>query len=372
MPRLNPYSEIEFVMIAQRIKVLSLGVQAQMLGFSGTYTDLFTGPPELFPEGMADQAKLIRGSYRAQNWDDFLHKTQEALDRVGAIAIPLTSSQYPAQLKQISRAPPILYVRGSIEQLHMPQIAIVGSRKMTRVGQQNALGWSRFLANSGFTVTSGLARGVDGTAHQGALQASNGGTIAVMATGIDKIYPQQHQFLAEQIVDSGGCLVTEFEPGTEPFPQRNRIISGLSLGVLVIEAAVKSGSLITARTALEQNREVFAIPGSIHNTQSKGCHSLIKQGATLVEEAADIVVELASGLDRLKESLTPENPESKPVSGFDADQQELLELIGFDPVDLDSLSRLSQWPAARLAQALVSLELCSAIDNDNGFYQRLI
>lgn len=376
MPRLNPYSEIEFVMIAQRIKVLSLGVQAQMLGFSGTYTDLFTGPPELFPEGMADQAKLIRGSYHAQNWDDFLHKTQEALDRVGAIAIPLTSSQYPAQLKQISRAPPILYVRGSIEQLHMPQIAIVGSRKMTRVGQQNALGWSRFLANSGFTVTSGLARGVDGTAHQGALQASNGGTIAVMATGIDKIYPQQHQFLAEQIVDSGGCLVTEFEPGTEPFPQhfpqRNRIISGLSLGVLVIEAAVKSGSLITARTALEQNREVFAISGSIHNPQSKGCHSLIKQGATLVEEAADIVVELASGLDRLKESLTPENPESKPVSGFDADQQELLELIGFDPVDLDSLSRLSQWPAARLAQALVSLELCSAIDNDNGFYQRLI
>ena len=158
MPRLNPYSEIEFVMIAQRIKVLSLGVQAQMLGFSGTYTDLFTGPPELFPEGMAGQAKLILGSYHAQNWDDFLHKTQEALDRVGAIAIPLTSSQYPAQLKQISRAPPILYVRGSIEQFHMPQIAIVGSRKMTRVGQQNALGWSRFLANSGFTVTSGLAR----------------------------------------------------------------------------------------------------------------------------------------------------------------------------------------------------------------------
>ena len=376
MSRLKPHTELEFVMIAQRIKVLTLSVQAEMLSFSQTYTDLFVGPTALFPDAMAEQVKRIRDTYYAEHWDDFLDKTKQALERVGAIAIPLTSSQYPALLKQISRAPPIVYVRGSIEQLHMPQIAIVGSRKMTRVGQQNALDWSRFLANSGFTVTSGLAKGVDGTAHQGALQASNGGTIAVMATGIDKIYPQQHRFLAEQIVDSGGCLVTEFEPGTEPFPQhfpqRNRIISGLSLGVLVIEAAVKSGSLITARAALEQNREVFAIPGSIHNPQSRGCHSLIKQGATLVEEAADIVVELASGLDRLKESLTPENPESKPVSGLDADQQELLELIGFDPVDLDSLSRLSQWPAERLSQALVSLELCSAIDNDNGFYQRLI
>jgi|TARA_B110000908_G_scaffold164836_1_gene213407 DNA processing protein len=258
----------------------------------------------------------------------------------------------------------------------MPQIAIVGSRKMTRVGEQNALNWGRFLANSGFTVTSGLARGIDGAAHQGALQASGGATIAVMATGIDKIYPKQHQFLADQIVDSGGCLVTEFEPGTEPFPQhfpqRNRIISGLSLGVLVIEAAMKSGSLITARTALEQNREVFAIPGSIHNPQSKGCHSLIKQGATLVEEAADIVGELGSALGSLKESLKSKNPEAKSVLDFDQDQRELLELIGFDSIDLDTLIRLSQWPAVRLSQVLVSLELCSAIDNDNGFYQRLI
>ena len=375
MSRLKPYSELEFAMIAQRIGDLTLSVQAQILNFSETYTNVFIGPTARFPDAMAEKIQGIRDSYHAVNWDDFINKTQEALVRVGAIAIPLTSSEYPTLLRQISRAPPLLYVRGSIEQLHMPQIAIVGSRKMTRVGQQNALGWSRFLANSGFTVTSGLARGVDGTAHQGALQASKGGTIAVMATGIDKIYPQQHQFLAEQIVDSGGCLVTEFEPGTEPFPQhfpqRNRIISGLSLGVLVIEAAVKSRSLITARTALEQNREVFAIPGSIHNPQSKGCHSLIKQGATLVEEAADIVVELASGLDFLQESLTPENSESKLDIGFDTDQQELLDLIGFDPVDLDTLSRLSRWPATRLSQALISLELCSAIANDNGLYQRL-
>ena len=209
-----------------------------------------------------------------------------------------------------------------------------------------------------------------------ALQASSGGTIAVMATGIDKIYPKQHRLLAEQIVDSGGCLVTEFQPGTEPFaqhfPQRNRIISGLSLGVLVVEAAVKSGSLITARTALEQNREVFAIPGSIHNAQSKGCHLLIKQGATLVEQAADIVTELAGALAGLRENLHAENIASTPTFDFDEDQRVLLDIIGFDPIDLDTLSRASSWPAEKLSQTLVRLELCHAIDNNNGYYQRLV
>ena len=368
MSMIKCHTELEFALIAQQIKSLTLSVQAQMLGYSETYANLFIGPIILFPDSMREQISLIRKKYHAPDWNDFLQQHKETLDRINASAIPRTSKEYPLLLKQTSRPPSILYVRGSTELLHMPQIAIVGSRRMTRVGQQNALSWSRFLANSGFTVTSGLALGVDGSAHQGALQASSGGTIAVMATGIDKIYPKQHRLLAEQIVDSGGCLVTEFEPGTEPlaqhFPQRNRIISGLSLGVLVVEAAVKSGSLITARTALEQNREFFAIPGSIHNAQSKGYHLLINQGATLVEQAANIVTELAGALAGLIENLH--------AVDFDEDQRLLLDIIGFDPVDLDTLSRASMWPAEKLSQTLVRLELCHAIDNNNGYYQRLV
>ena len=222
------------------------------------------------------------------------------LSGVGAQIIPITSLDYPQQLKQISSAPPLLYSLGQTDNLHLPQIAIVGSRRMTRGGENNALQWSRFLANSGFTITSGLALGVDGCAHRGALEATNGKTVAVMATGIDSIYPQRHRQLAEQILDSGGTLVTEFHPNEKPlpthFPRRNRIISGLSLGVLVVEAAVKSGSLITARYALEQNREVFAIPGSIHNPQSRGCHLLIKEGAQLVESGDDIIAELGGAM----------------------------------------------------------------------------
>jgi DNA processing protein len=370
------HTELEFALIAQQIKSLTLGVQAQILAYSETYANIFIGSITLFPDSMREQITLIRKKYHTQEWYEFLHQHKETLDRINASAIPRTSKEYPPLLKQTSRLPSILYVRGSTELLHMPQIAIVGSRRMTRVGQQNALSWSRFLAHSGFTVTSGLALGVDGAAHQGALQASRGGTIAVMATGIDKIYPKQHRLLAEQIVDSGGCLVTEFQPGTEPFaqhfPQRNRIISGLSLGVLVVEAAVKSGSLITARTALEQNREVFAIPGSIHNAQSKGCHLLIKQGATLVEQAADIVTELAGALAGLRENLHAENIASTPTFDFDEDQRVLLDIIGFDPIDLDTLSRASSWPAEKLSQTLVRLELCHAIDNNNGYYQRLV
>jgi DNA processing protein len=167
-------------------------------------------------------------------------------------------------------------VLGNSDRLHLPQIAIVGSRRMTRGGESNALQWAQYLAEAGFTITSGLALGVDGAAHRGALQASQavGTTIAVMATGIDQIYPYRHRQLADQILQADGALITEFAPGSEPvaarFPQRNRIISGLSLGVLVVEAALKSGSLITARYAMEQGREVFAIPGSIHNPQSRG------------------------------------------------------------------------------------------------------
>ncbi|MEJ6774059.1 MAG: DNA-processing protein DprA, partial [Porticoccaceae bacterium] len=277
--------ETHYGLVAQYLTEFPPRVQSQLVEQTGSYTALFTKSPESLEPQFQEIVRRLQQEYHQQRWSDQVDSTMALVERVGAQIIPITSLDYPQQLKQISSAPPLLYSLGQIDNLHLPQIAIVGSRRMTRGGENNALQWSRFLANSGFTITSGLALGVDGCAHRGALEAANGKTVAVMATGIDSIYPQRHRQLAEQILDSGGTLVTEFHPNVKPlptnFPRRNRIVSGLSLGVLVVEAAVKSGSLITARYALEQNREVFAIPGSIHNPQSRGCHLLIKEGAQL-------------------------------------------------------------------------------------------
>jgi DNA processing protein len=194
-----------------------------------------------------------------------------------------------------------------------------------------------------------------------------------MATGIEHIYPARNTQLADQIIDGGGALVTEFPPGTQPrpahFPQRNRIISGLSLGVLVVEAAVKSGSLITAKYALEQNREVFAIPGSINNPQSKGCHQLIKQGATLVESVTDIVDELRGPLGVLSEQLAKAEP-VRQLPELSLEETKLLELMGYDPILIDDIH--SPWSMEQLSQLLVSLEIKGVISNQQGYYQRLL
>ena len=367
--------EINYALVAQQIEGLTLSTQEQILTATKTYRNLFEGSVSQFPPTLAATINAVRKIYHKRDWQGFLANHQEALFKSNAKVISCTSDEYPPLLKQISRAPRLLYVRGSVTNLHLPQIAIVGSRQMTRSGQQNALTWSRFFADSGFTITSGLALGVDGIAHEGALQASAGSTIAVMATGIDKVYPKRHQKLGDRIVDAGGTLVTEFSPGINPlarhFPQRNRIISGLSLGVLVVEAAIKSGSLITARTALEQNREVFAIPGSIHSPQSKGCHLLIKQGAHLVETADEVIAELGGALGRYDEAIVKQQMKD-PKLGLDKIQTELLEILSFDPVPLDTLVEVSKWPIGKLAPVLVSLELSGCIANDNGFYQRLI
>jgi DNA processing protein len=289
--------------------------------------------------------------------------------------LSLGGEDYPPLLREIPRPPPLLYVRGDPSLLSMPQLAIVGSRNPTPGGRDNAYRFAQFLAGNGFAVTSGLALGVDGAAHSGALEA-DGRTIAVMGTGIDRLYPSRHKALAEQIVAKGGALVTEFPLGVTAqrshFPQRNRVISGLSVGTLVVEAAAKSGSLITARFALQQGREVFAIPGSIHNPLARGCHSLIRQGATLVETARDIVEELG-GMLGYQHTLLPESSGLEPDPElFSAEERAILDALGHDPQTLDDLLGKGTLQVGSLAASLISLELKGAVsETPNGYVRTL-
>ncbi len=226
------------------------------------------------------------------------------------LVLKRTDPLYPAPLREIHKPPETLFVAGNPAVLSEPQIAIVGCRQMTAYGAENAFQFAQALAEMGITITSGLAVGIDTMAHQAAL-SGKGTTIAVLGTGLHHIYPQQNEALAREICEKGGAVISEFPLTTQPFPynfpKRNRIISALSMGVLVIEAAEKSGSLITARFALEQNREVFALPGSIHSPTSRGCHKLISEGAVLVQSLSDLIVHLKS---TLQASL-----QTAPVSG---------------------------------------------------------
>lgn len=296
--------------------------------------------------------------------------------------ITIEDPDYPGLLRQIPAPPPLLFVRGNIGCLNLPQIAIVGSRNPTNGGLENAQRFAEYLAGNGFAITSGLALGVDAAAHQGAL-AAQGKTIGVMGTGIDIIYPSRHRQLAQQILEAGGLLVSELPLGAGSkaahFPQRNRIISGLSYGVLVVEAAIQSGSLITAKTALQQNREVFAIPGSIHNPLARGCHQLIRQGATLVETGKDIVEQLDGMLSYQRETLSimhrkeQKNTQTEPKSldGLSALEQQLIQAMGYDPVNIDDLIERTEMTPGGLAALLVGLEIKGFVQQLGADYQRI-
>lgn len=290
--------------------------------------------------------------------------------------ICFNDARYPALLKQISDPPALLYVSGDPEYLLQPQLAMVGSRHPTASGERTAREFARHLANAGITITSGLATGIDAACHQGALQGL-AGTIALVAHGLDKMYPASHHQLAEHITGNG-ALVSEMPIGTEPqrglFPRRNRLISGLSLGTLVVEAALRSGSLITARHAMEQGREVFAIPGSIHNPLARGCHSLIRQGAKLVETADDILEELAPHLRRPESATNPEKIQINPQrqhAELDPDHQKLLKCLDYEPRPIDSLVTCSGFSAAQVASMLLILELEGSIVCKSGLYTRI-
>lgn len=274
------------------------------------------------------------------------------------------SVNYPALLKEINDPPPVLYAKGQLSALNKPKLAVIGSRNPSITGSENAKYFAKALASHGVTIVSGLALGVDAQAHIGCLEAA-GQTIAVMGTGIDCIYPRRHIKLAEQIVQNG-LLLSEFPIKSPPtaghFPRRNRIISGLSLSILVVEAAIKSGSLITARMALEQNRDVLAIPGSIHNPLARGCHYLLQQGAKLITSVDDVLDELQLA------TTTP--PNDKPVFSLASKNENLVKFIGFEMTTIDQIVLRSGYTVEQVSRELAELELNGAVRTVPGGYMR--
>jgi DNA processing protein len=287
------------------------------------------------------------------------------------------SPSYPELLASIADAPLVLFVEGDPSTLTLPQLAVVGSRNPTQIGRDTAAQFAQHLAAAGLAITSGLALGIDAAAHRGAL-AAGGRTIAVLGCGLDRIYPRENTALAQEIT-ARGALVSDLPTGMPPlkqhFPRRNRLISGLSLGTLVVEAAMQSGSLITARLAGEQGREVFAIPGSIHSTLSRGCHRLIRQGAKLVETADDIFTELSALLALLGPASRAEDPDPQEDSGhaLDKDYEILLDALGFESGAIDTLVARTGFEAGAVASMLLILELEGRIAQQPGglFCRRL-
>ncbi len=307
--------------------------------------------------GEAVATEIARGVNEAE------HQAALAwLNEPGNHFLPVTDPAYPEALRNLPDPPAWLYIKGDPAWLGRPMIAIVGSRNATPQGRRDALAFAQTLAEAGLVVVSGLAEGIDTAAHEGGL--AGGGSIAVVGTGLDRVYPAKNRALAHRLAEQG-AIVSEFALGTAPkpghFPRRNRIISGLSLGVLVIEAAPDSGSLITARLAAEQGREVFALPGSIHSPLSKGCHALIKQGAKLVESAADI-------LEELRFQWAPPYVDTPKPPETDA----LLGLMGPEPMGLDALVTVSGLTVDTVSAMLLAHELDGKVAAlPGGLYQRL-
>ena len=357
--------------------------QRQLLKSFGAPATIFAAP------GTALRAALGGGLAKRLTSHDCGAEIEAALawaGQPGNRILTLADAEYPQALLTAADPPVLLYVKGDLAHLNRPAFAIVGSRNATQQGEANAAAFAATLAGAGLTIVSGLAAGIDAAAHRGALQA-DGPTIAVIGTGIDRIYPARNEALAREIA-ARGVILSEFPLGTPPlpanFPRRNRLIAGLALGCLVVEAAQRSGSLITARLAAEAGREVFAIPGSIHSPQSKGCHALIKQGAKLVESAQDILEELkwaahVSPIER-SEPIKPPAPGRGPGGGGPhsgvaeggGEDAVLLAAIGYDPVDLDTLAARSGLAPDALLARLLPLELDGRVAQlPGGRYQRL-
>lgn len=358
---------------------------ARLLEQFGSIQSIFSAShAELTRAGLSD---AIARELLDNQQTDSVNKCLDWSSQTDQHILTIDSPDYPAKLKEATRPPAVLYVRGNISALHDPQLAMVGSRSPSKYGADNAYDFAKHLSASGLTITSGLALGIDGHSHRGAL-ATHSPTIAVVATGLDRVYPKQHKSLAQEILKANGAIVSEFTLGVSPkaeyFPQRNRIIAGLSLGTLVVEAALRSGSLITARCTRDLNREVFAIPTSIHNPVGKGCHDLIKQGAKLVETSEDILVELAPQLKHALSQVKPDTPTavynaqnglppqpSSTPEPPDSDHGKLLEAMGWELITIDELVAQTDFSTAEIASMLLILELEGLVNSEaGGRYQR--
>ncbi len=340
----------------------------------------FISPEELLTYSAEDFKQIGWTEKQIQRWfspnPQIFDQVEKWLSQPNQYILHRYQGQYPDLLKQISTAPPLLFVKGNVEILNSPQIAIVGSRHCSDYGEYWAKYFASQLSANGLTITSGLAIGIDGFCHK-AVTDQGGQTIAVLGCGLNIIYPSRHKKLATEIIENQGALVSEFLPEQPPiaenFPRRNRIISGLSLATLVVEANEKSGSLITARYALEQNREVFAIPSNIQNPYSHGCHSLIKQGAYLVESVKDILENIPHycPVEKVK---TPENDTAllqSTIQKAEPIYKELYHCLPPVPISLDEIATKIDLPVEQLLVQLMELELQGLISQKEGMYQRL-
>ncbi|MFT5579389.1 MAG: DNA processing protein [Paraglaciecola psychrophila] len=364
--------ETTLLLALQRLEQLPEAQLVRLLNAVDSVADIVDlGASELLAVGLSSAAQAALTRLLDEGPGLQLNRDVEYLQQHQITLVSLASDDYPELLKQIAPPPPLLYARGNCALLNRPQLAMVGSRKTSQQGLENAYSFARVLAASGMTISSGLAAGIDARCHQGALDAG-GDTLAVLGTGIDGIYPAGNRALFAAIGEHG-LLLSEFPLGTPPrrqnFPRRNRIISGMSLAVLVVEAALKSGSLITARLALEQNRDVLAIPSSIHDPGGRGSNALIKQGATLVETAADVLVELQGWLP-LKSvvAIAPLAPNSPGVNDR---ERQLLDYMGFDLASIDLLQQRSGWPTSELTALLTTLELKGRVEACAGRFRQL-
>ena len=352
---------------------LGRGAARSLLACFGSPEAVWRASPEAWHEVLPARAsQALAGA--DPRWPERVQQTRQWLaggERRGLIV--LGDPHYPAALLQTADPPLLLYGEGDGSCLSTRSLAIVGSRRPTAQGLAHAREFAQSLAGAGLAIVSGLARGIDGAAHEGALDAG-GQTVAVVGTGLDQVYPASHRALAARIAREG-LLLSEFPPGTPPlaenFPMRNRIIAGMTQGVLVVEAVLQSGSLITARLAAEAGREVFAMPGSVQSAQSRGCHALIRQGAVLVETPADVLAELPGpGVARPGADSVP-TPEQGPSQEGDSDDP-VLRALGFDPVSVDAICVRCGWPISEVSARLLEHELTGTVARlPGGLYQRV-
>jgi DNA processing protein len=360
--RAGTAAESSFPPVTEREARWACGLLPQLGGVAlqgfvsafGSVSRAWAASPEVL-QRVAGIGPAIAEAMHRFPWLRMLQQDQARVAQAGLTVIVWGDSDYPARLQAIASAPPVLYVRGRLEAEDEAAVAIVGSRRATAYGADMARELARELGRRGLTIVSGLARGIDAAAHRGALEVG-ARTVAVLGSGLDQIYPPEHQGLADTVAGSG-ALLSEFPLGTPPlrlhFPRRNRIISGLSLGVVVAEAGVESGALITAHHALEQGREVFAVPGRVHARYSEGCHRLIKAGAKLVESWEDVLAELVPNLKRKRRRQAAESP---PPDLSD-EERRIYDLLADGPLHIDAIIVQCGWGGGRTASVLVGLEM---------------